>query len=249
MNESGLSGFEKVMYRHDSQVTPMSLFAVNDWEWFYKSEGIFFWPQLLLATFSLVHVLACFYLLSGRYYLGNGLLSPGRLMGGIQRHARLDRSERKKEAEKAPANLLEYVISSGLKREKSLGNSESDRIEVEAGLQDAIESVYIGTERRLGYLGLFAQINMLVGLLGTVVGMVASFQVISQSNTAPPPRELASGVSQALLTTIVGLGVAIPSLCAYFHFRGKSLRLQLDLEQAASQFLSENFPKTVSGKG
>ncbi|MCY2937018.1 MAG: hypothetical protein NTV55_01485 [Planctomycetota bacterium] len=132
-----MSGFEKVMYRHDSQVTPMSLFAVNDWEWFYKSEGIFFWPQLLLATFSLVHVLACFYLLSGRYYLGNGLLSPGRLMGGIQRHARLDRSERKKEAEKAPANLLEYVISSGLKREKSLGNPESDRIEVEAGLQES----------------------------------------------------------------------------------------------------------------
>ncbi len=220
---------------------------VNDlsgWDWFYQSEGVFFWPQLALTIVASVHLVACLYLISRMHFLGSNILGkPGKLEQCLNQAPVFSQEQLAIEEKHSPGCFLEKVISSGITNGRSFTTNSMERDLVENGLSEAAESVWVSTDRRISYLGLFSQVSMLIGLLGTVYGMVASFMVISRSNTAPPPRELASGVSQALLTTIVGLVVAIPTLWAHFHLKGKASRLQFELEKLATRFLEANFPK------
>jgi biopolymer transport protein ExbB len=93
-------------------------------------------------------------------------------------------------------------------------------------------------EHRLSYLAMIANLATLVGLLGTVWGMVASFMVISRSDTAPKPSELATGVSQALVTTVAGLLQAIPATLAFTILKNRAARLAFEAGMACEQIMS-----------
>lgn len=87
-------------------------------------------------------------------------------------------------------------------------------------------------ERYLNTLGTIAAISPLLGLLGTVVGMIDVFSTISSHGVGNAPA-LAGGISQALITTAAGLVVAIPALMAYRYLRGRVDELVVDMEQQA----------------
>lgn len=87
-------------------------------------------------------------------------------------------------------------------------------------------------QRFLNALGTIAAITPLLGLLGTVVGMINVFTTITSLGVGNP-AELAGGISQALITTASGLSVAIPSLIFYRYFRGKVDELIVVMEQEA----------------
>ena len=87
-------------------------------------------------------------------------------------------------------------------------------------------------ERYLNTLGTIASISPLLGLLGTVVGMIKVFAVITAQGVGDP-GVLAEGISEALITTAVGLTVAIPSLMFYRYFRGRVDELVVTMEQEA----------------
>ena len=91
-------------------------------------------------------------------------------------------------------------------------------------------------ERYLNTLGTIATAAPLLGLLGTVVGMIEIFG--SQSPTGGNPAQLAQGISIALYNTAFGLIVAIPSLMCYRYFRGRVEAYVLELEQASERFMS-----------
>ncbi len=76
-------------------------------------------------------------------------------------------------------------------------------------------------EHKLGYLATVGGVAPMIGLLGTVFGMVAAFSVIANSAAAPQASELARGISTALVTTQMGLLIAIPSIIFYEFFRNK----------------------------
>ena len=78
----------------------------------------------------------------------------------------------------------------------------------------------------------------MIGLLGTVQGMIASFTVIATSPTTPKPRELAQGISTALFTTLVGLALAIPAIAAYNLLRNRVQRLVLEVGIVSEGLLS-----------
>jgi biopolymer transport protein ExbB len=83
------------------------------------------------------------------------------------------------------------------------------------------------------YLRLFngiSTISPLLGLLGTVTGMIAAFNVIAKASAMGRPEMLAAGISEALLTTAAGLMVAIPALGVYLYFVGRVERLVIDLD-------------------
>lgn len=92
-------------------------------------------------------------------------------------------------------------------------------------------------ERYLNALGTIATAAPLLGLLGTVVGMIEIFG--SQSGGGGNPTQMAHGISIALYNTAFGLMVAIPSLMFYRYFRGRVEEYVLELEQAADQLLSQ----------
>jgi biopolymer transport protein ExbB len=82
---------------------------------------------------------------------------------------------------------------------------------------------------------LIALIAPLLGLLGTVLGMIAAFRTLQETGVAADPSDLAGGIWEALLTTAAGMAVAIPATIALTWFEGVCDRLRLDLEDIASR--------------
>ncbi|OYV83265.1 MAG: hypothetical protein B7Z73_16255 [Planctomycetia bacterium 21-64-5] len=120
-------------------------------------------------------------------------------------------------------SFLGHVLAAGLGK-LSAGYAQA----IEA-MQEVGEEETMKLEHRLGYIALIGTISPMVGLLGTVDGMVASFQTIAQSTTQPKPSELAQGISMALITTLVGLWLAIPAIALFGIMRNRMARLTLEV--------------------
>ncbi len=104
-------------------------------------------------------------------------------------------------------------------------------------------------ERFLNTLGTIAMITPLLGLLGTVVGMIEVFNVITVIGVGSP-RDLAGGISQALVTTAAGIGVAIPTLIFHRYFRGRVDELVLEMEMEAVKLVEViHGERSASGVG
>jgi len=91
---------------------------------------------------------------------------------------------------------------------------------------------------QIQYLLDIAVISPMVGLLGTVIGMLNTFNVVALDIAKAKPVLLAAGVSQALVTTAAGLVVGIPAMVFYAYFRGRSTSLLSDMEVASSKILT-----------
>jgi len=113
-----------------------------------------------------------------------------------------------------------------------LANRRQDREIMKERLEEVGRHVVHDLERYLNTLGTIASITPLLGLLGTVLGMIKVFTVISTQGVGDAGA-LAGGISEALITTAAGLFVAIPSLMFYRYFRGRIDSLVLTMEQEA----------------
>jgi biopolymer transport protein ExbB len=96
-------------------------------------------------------------------------------------------------------------------------------------MQEVGEEESMRLDHLLSYLALIGTISPMFGLLGTVDGMVQAFDVIAQSTTSPEPAKLATGIATALVTTLVGLWLAIPSVAAFNILRNRVSRLVLEV--------------------
>lgn len=118
---------------------------------------------------------------------------------------------------------LGRVLTAGL---LNLGNS---REVMKEAIEETGRHVAHDLERFLNTLGTIAAITPLLGLLGTVVGMIQVFSVITDVGVGSP-GELAGGISQALITTAAGISVAVPALIFHRYFRGRVDELVLEME-------------------
>jgi len=110
------------------------------------------------------------------------------------------------------------------------------RAEMKEHVEDVGRHVVHELERYLDGLGTIAAVTPLLGLLGTVIGMIRVFAVITTQGVGDP-GVLAGGISQALITTAAGLTVAIPSLFFYRYFRGRVDELVVTMEQEALKMI------------
>ncbi len=113
-----------------------------------------------------------------------------------------------------------------------LANMKHDREIMKESIEETGRHVVHELERYLNSLGTIAAITPLLGLLGTVIGMIKVFSVITSQGVGNP-AVLAGGISEALITTAAGLSVAIPSLMFYRYFRGLIDGLVVFMEQEA----------------
>jgi biopolymer transport protein ExbB len=113
-------------------------------------------------------------------------------------------------------------------------------------MDNAIESVALAMERRLTWISTLSHVAMSTGLLGTVWGLVNSFLVIAQGGEAPPPHELAAGVSMALVTTIFGLLTAVPGLLAHGVLQPMSNGLLHRLQETARNLFQQYYLVTTA---
>jgi biopolymer transport protein ExbB len=114
--------------------------------------------------------------------------------------------------------LLTRVLAAGLTR---FQRSAFGVFELRAALEEAGQEQAAKLYRSTDGLGLIVGIAPLMGLLGTVVGMVGAFKTISSVEGFARPDQLAGDISQALVTTVMGLSLAIPSLAAFTFFRNR----------------------------
>jgi biopolymer transport protein ExbB len=117
-----------------------------------------------------------------------------------------------------------------------LVNRNSSREVVKQAIEDSGRHVVHELERYLNALGTIAAISPLLGLLGTVIGMIKVFAAIT-ANGVGNPGVLAGGISEALITTAAGLCVAIPALIGYRYLRGRIEGLVVQMEKEALKFL------------
>jgi biopolymer transport protein ExbB len=115
------------------------------------------------------------------------------------------------------------------------------RVEIKDAIEDAGLHEVPRLEKNLSALATIAHISPLLGLLGTVTGMVRSFQVIELKATAlmsVNPGDLAGGIWEALITTVAGLAVAIPTYVAYNFLVSKVDGFVLEMEKSATDVIN-----------
>ncbi len=129
-------------------------------------------------------------------------------------------------------SVLGQVLSAGLAK---LSRGYNKALE---GMQEVGEEESMKLEHRLSYMALIGNLSPMIGLFGTVHGMISSFQVIAVSEATPKPAELAEGISTALFTTLIGLAVAIPAIAAYNLLRNRVARLLLEVGVTSENLMS-----------
>lgn len=117
-----------------------------------------------------------------------------------------------------------------------LKNRGSQRSYLKSLAEEVGEREAVALQRYLGLLGTIANITPLLGLLGTVLGMIKAFNVIATEGMGTP-TSLGGGISEALITTAAGLTVAVPMILLHRYLSSRSERLVLELEEATMQIV------------
>jgi len=180
------------------------------------------WPIYLLIIASIIAVAV---IVERVWFLRNKKVAPPGLLFDVIRELKQKGVTDVMLAELDAHSPLGRVFAAGLKNVKSSPEVMKESIE-EAG-----RAVTHELERFLTTLGTIASISPLLGLFGTVVGMIEIFG--SQTSAGSNPTILAHGISVALYNTALGLIVAVPSMIAYRHLRAQVDSLSIDMEQQA----------------
>lgn len=116
--------------------------------------------------------------------------------------------------------------------------SARQRDDIETAMEEGMMEMVPRLEKRTHYLATFANIATLLGLLGTIIGLIQAFTAVASADPAQKAELLSSSISVAMNTTALGLIVAIPLLLAYAFLQTKTTELVDSLEMAAVKFLN-----------
>jgi len=196
--------------------------------WMIRASGIFGF-LIMLVSFVMVAII----MMIGLQLRRDNFL-PASFVEQFEQRLQAKDYQGAYEAAKGSDSFIGRVLSAGMAR-LSRGFEEA-----EAGMQEIGEDETMAMEHKIGYLALIGSVAPMLGLLGTVQGMVLSFQVIATSTTSPKPSELADGIATALFTTLEGLVVAIPAIIFYALFKNRLARFLMECGFVASN-LMKNF--------
>ena len=188
-----------------------------------KAAGWPIWPLLIASIIAVALIIERFITLRKNKIIPDGLLEKA--VAAYQKQG----ITAELVAGLAKDSPLGQVLAAGLRNHKSPRHVMKDAVE-EAG-----RGVTHELERFLTTLGTIASISPLMGLFGTVVGMIEIFG--SQGPTGGSPTQLAHGISVALYNTGFGLVIAIPAMIFFRHFRGKVEAFVLEMEQQSSKLV------------
>lgn len=135
-------------------------------------------------------------------------------------------------ASKEQPSFLSYVVLHGL------AEIDGGWTEIEKAMEDAVAEQAARLFRRIEYLSVIGNIAPMVGLLGTVTGMLLAFKQVADTEGNAGAAQLADGIYQALVTTVAGLIIAIPALGAFALFRSRVDQLVAEAAYAALHALS-----------
>lgn len=185
--------------------------------WTFKSLGWRYTIAFLGISFAFVALL-----IMNLLSLRRDAFVPQHLVDAFEAHCNEKKYQDAYELAKTDESFLGQMLSAGLAR---LQQGYSQAIE---GMQEVGEEENMKLEHRLSYIAMVGTIAPMVGLLGTVDGMILSFNKIATPGSSPKPWELAEGISTALVTTLIGLLLAIPAILAFNIMKNRVARLVLE---------------------
>ena len=188
-----------------------------------KAAGWPIWPLLIVSIIAVALIIERFITLQKKKIVPSGLLEKA--VRAYQKQGITPVLI----ASLAQDSPLGQVLAAGLR------NYESSRYVMKEAIEEAGRAVTHELERFLTTLGTIATISPLMGLFGTVVGMIEIFG--SQGPTGGRPTQLPHGVSVALYNTGFGLVIAIPAMIFFRHFRGTVENFVVEMEQQASKLV------------
>lgn len=195
--------------------------------WMYEALGLFFSIVFLGLSFTLVALLVMNLLTARR-----DNVVPIQLVEEFEERLNNKQYQEAYEMAKADESFLGQVLSAGLAK---LSSGYEKALEA---MQEVGQEENMKLEHRLSYMALIGTISPMVGLFGTVYGMIQSFDVIANSGSQPKPDELAEGISTALFTTLVGLAIAIPAIAFHSILRNRVARLVLEVGILSESLMS-----------
>jgi biopolymer transport protein ExbB len=134
------------------------------------------------------------------------------------------------------SSFLARVLAAGVRKLPS-GLSQAQR-----AMELANEDATMEMEHRTTYLATVGTLGPLIGLVGTVYGMIMAFQVIAVEGSSPQAAQLAAGISTALYSTLLGIAISIPAIFFYAVFRNRIARLSLEVGMTAEPLLEQFAP-------
>lgn len=165
------------------------------------------------------------------FQIRRDVLVPPELLGQVEQLFEDEDYEEAYHVCEANPSFLSTVISSGLAKIEEGYDSMNDAM-MEAG---EIESTKL--HQKVGYLSLIANVAPMLGLLGTVAGMIMTFNILAASEVQPKPTELAGGIGVALGTTFLGLLVAIPMTVVFVFFRNRVVNVVVEVGAIAEELM------------
>jgi len=179
------------------------------------------WLMVLIVLCSIIVLSIC---VERLYTLNAKKISPPHLLATVWKQLKAGEMDATRLRTLKQSSPLGRILAAGL------GNAYHGRDVMKESIQEAAGHVVHDLERYLNTLGTIAAIAPLLGLLGTVVGMIKVFAEIMTQGTGNASA-LAGGISEALITTAAGLTVAIPALVMHRYFTGKIDGIVVELEQ------------------
>ncbi len=189
------------------------------WE-LIKSGGWLMMPILLASTLALA---IC---LERAWTLRTSRVAPPDLLARVWQWIKANQLDAAKLKELRESSPLGEILAAGLL------NSKHGREIMKESIEEAGSHVIHGLERYLSLLGTIAVISPLLGLLGTVVGIIEAFMAVTATGLNDPAL-LAGGISKALITTAGGLVVAIPAMVMHRYFTRHITSVAVEMEQQA----------------
>lgn len=198
----------------------------------FRKGGVLMWPILLCSVVGFAFVL------ERLVALRSGAVFPRRFLRSVRGMLEEGQTDAALQACRENRSPFARLLRACLER---AGAGDADTA---AALEEAGSRVLYDLRRNTRPLGVIADVAPLLGLMGTVVGMIKAFEVVASSGALGRTELLAEGIGEALITTAFGLSVAIPAVMLHQYFRGKAEGLTRAMEDACLELLS-----TVQGRG
>lgn len=186
----------------------------------FKAGGFLIWPIVICSVIAVAIIAERFWSLQKKRVI------PKNLVAQVWQWQKVGHLNAKRIHDLRNSSPLGKILAAGLV------NRNKEREVMKESIEEVGRHVAHELERFLNTLGTIASITPLMGLLGTVIGMIKVFAVITAHGVGDPSI-LAEGISEALVTTAAGLSVAIPSLIFYRYFRSLISGYIVTMEQEA----------------
>ena len=205
----------------EQNTAPANLLA-----WTFQSLGItytviFFALSITLLTLIVMNLLAA----------RQDNICPPDLVEGVEQQLEQGNAAGAAELVRTDDSFLGQVVAAGLAK---LDRGHSLAVEA---MQEVGEEETMKMEHNLSYMALIGNISPMIGLFGTVQGMISAFRTIATSGSTPKPADLALNISTALFTTLAGLAIAIPAIAVYNILRNRVQRLTLQVGVTSEEII------------